>query len=644
MLSALLPALGALQGEESLLTSADAVASAATTLVIGQDPLYWDAIPSDPTEYSVEVGTALEFRFSSYHNVHLSQTEEDFADCDVASSVELASIETGGGMPPLTNLFTAVVNATGEFYFLCAIYGHCSFGQKIKVTVTATSSGGTNGLLGTITDAVAEGAQVVKDALCSGHLAGRGPCSGPLPSEADLAYPFYGFPKCYLSFPGNGAETEWLDDRPHYEMRPVEGQAWFPYEGSSEDVCAVVKPSLAALGPHWSPIGLELYQPTTERNALPEQYRNRLFIASHGSWNRGTWIGYDVDVFDIDRSDPNEYKVISRQSFVPPLRDISTGQKIRPVDLKSSPVDGSLLMTADWDDWDPAGNGGGLYRITYNATDADPARLVPMPNSGDDLADGDDLFALERLASIPCARTITHSRADPTVLYIGTFQGFCIAGGGGRIWTVQLEPLSGLVQSFAPLIEGLYEPNGVEWHPGISGASPFLVMATDSRSTSGRGNCIVSLPDPDALSAHVLGGGHAVQVDDERLENLACGYTAQQSSHSWRAVRMMPDDHRLILNVGANCNWATSCLDGPNAEGDMSYQTTLLALDPATGETSILARGIRNTLGFKWDDNGNLLFVVFGSDSASGIPGASLADTANLPDCQLNVLYGADVP
>ena len=35
---------------------------------------------------------------------------------------------------------------------------------------------------------------------------------------------------------------------------------------------------------------------------FPEEYRNQIFIAEHGSWNRSTPIGYRVTVVKLDGS------------------------------------------------------------------------------------------------------------------------------------------------------------------------------------------------------------------------------------------------------------------------------------------------------------------------------------------------------
>lgn len=69
-------------------------------------------------------------------------------------------------------------------------------------------------------------------------------------------------------------------------------------------------PPVQALGPHVSPLGLTFYPtysqglPATKaypwpRNAWPEQYRGRLFVAEHGSWNRREPIGYRIAMVQV---------------------------------------------------------------------------------------------------------------------------------------------------------------------------------------------------------------------------------------------------------------------------------------------------------------------------------------------------------
>ena len=94
----------------------------------------------------------------------------------------------------------------------------------------------------------------------------------------------YGFPRCYTGF--SNYDTAWINPTAHFEVRPLEGFAKRPYEGASASECDAVEAPLIALGPHWSPLGLVRYEPSSPRNALPERYHGALLVASHGSWNR----------------------------------------------------------------------------------------------------------------------------------------------------------------------------------------------------------------------------------------------------------------------------------------------------------------------------------------------------------------------
>lgn len=69
-------------------------------------------------------------------------------------------------------------------------------------------------------------------------------------------------------------------------------------------------PPVQALGPHVSPLGLTFYPTYSQglpatmaypwpRNAWPEQYRGRLFVAEHGSWNRREPIGYRIAMVQV---------------------------------------------------------------------------------------------------------------------------------------------------------------------------------------------------------------------------------------------------------------------------------------------------------------------------------------------------------
>ncbi|MFZ6766907.1 PQQ-dependent sugar dehydrogenase [Undibacterium sp. Di26W] len=103
----------------------------------------------------------------------------------------------------------------------------------------------------------------------------------------------------------------------------------------------------AKLGPHVASLGLAY----NEGTQFPAQYKNQLFIAEHGSWNRTQKIGYRVALITLHNN-----KVVSDTVFVDGfLQD----EKVigRPVDIAFLP-DGSMLISDDF--------GGRIYRVSYS--------------------------------------------------------------------------------------------------------------------------------------------------------------------------------------------------------------------------------------------------------------------------------------
>jgi glucose/arabinose dehydrogenase len=104
-----------------------------------------------------------------------------------------------------------------------------------------------------------------------------------------------------------------------------------------------------ALGPHVAPLGLKFYTGTM----FPELYRNNLFIAEHGSWNRNKKIGYRISLVKIE----NNTRAVSYETFASGWLDEAT-QKVwgRPVDVLVL-KDGSMLVSDDYANV--------IYRIWY---------------------------------------------------------------------------------------------------------------------------------------------------------------------------------------------------------------------------------------------------------------------------------------
>ena len=115
--------------------------------------------------------------------------------------------------------------------------------------------------------------------------------------------------------------------------------------------CADFAPPALGLGPHVAALGMRFYT----GDMFPERYRNQIFIAEHGSWNRSPaagHTGYRLMVVHLDGDRPVEYEVFADGW----LQDDNTAWG-RPVDVLVMP-DGALLLTDD--------GAGAIYRISYS--------------------------------------------------------------------------------------------------------------------------------------------------------------------------------------------------------------------------------------------------------------------------------------
>ena len=160
-----------------------------------------------------------------------------------------------------------------------------------------------------------------------------------------------------LWFTDNG--RDWLgDDAPPDELNRVSqvGQHFgYPYchGGTIADPelgrtrrCDAFMPPVQNLGAHVASLGMRFYT----GQAFPERYRNAVFIAEHGSWNRSSKSGYRVSVVRLQGN-----RAVSYEPFVSGWQrnDSAWG---RPADVLVMP-DGSLLVSDD--------QAGAIYRITY---------------------------------------------------------------------------------------------------------------------------------------------------------------------------------------------------------------------------------------------------------------------------------------
>jgi glucose/arabinose dehydrogenase len=163
-----------------------------------------------------------------------------------------------------------------------------------------------------------------------------------------------------LYFTDNG--RDWLsEDLPEDELNRVTkaGQHFgFPYchQGNFTDrevgwgrSCEEFVKPVALLGPHSAALGMRFYT----GKMFPDSYRNAIFIARHGSWNRTKKIGGDVVLAKLNKDG-------SVKSVEPFITGFLHNNEYwgRPVDVHVM-KDGSLLISDDF--------AGAVYRVTYGA-------------------------------------------------------------------------------------------------------------------------------------------------------------------------------------------------------------------------------------------------------------------------------------
>ena len=140
--------------------------------------------------------------------------------------------------------------------------------------------------------------------------------------------------------------------------------------GRSIGACAAKSAPLAAFPAHWAPNAMALY----DKDQFPTRYRNGVFIAFHGSWNRAPYPqgGYNV-VFQALAADRAAGQCeIFADGFAGAVKSPDQAQH-RPSGLAIGP-DGSLYVSDDVR--------GRIYRIVYRgepAGDSHAAKVTYCP-------------------------------------------------------------------------------------------------------------------------------------------------------------------------------------------------------------------------------------------------------------------------
>ncbi len=161
-----------------------------------------------------------------------------------------------------------------------------------------------------------------------------------------------------LYFSDNG--RDWMsEDLPQDELNRVTkiGQdfgAPYCYQGNILDPefgwghsCSEFVPPIMLTGPHSAGLGLRFYT----GKMFPKKYKDAIFLARHGSWNRSHKFGGDILAIHLNKDGTVKSSEVFLSGFLQNNNYVG-----RPVDVEIM-KDGSMLVSDDWN--------GAIYRITY---------------------------------------------------------------------------------------------------------------------------------------------------------------------------------------------------------------------------------------------------------------------------------------
>ena len=164
----------------------------------------------------------------------------------------------------------------------------------------------------------------------------------------------YGWPECYYD---------------SFQKKLVLAPEYGGDGGKTVGECANKTGPVAAFPAHWAPNAMVHY----DNKAFPSRYRNGVFIAFHGSWNRAPYAqaGYNVVFQPLDGDKVSGPCEIFADGFAGPVKS-PEGAVHRPSGLAVGP-DGSLYVADDIR--------GRIYRIVYTADPSGPApKTTPCPS------------------------------------------------------------------------------------------------------------------------------------------------------------------------------------------------------------------------------------------------------------------------
>jgi len=162
-----------------------------------------------------------------------------------------------------------------------------------------------------------------------------------------------------LYFTDNG--RDWLsEDLPNDELNRITklGQDFgepYCHQGNIPDIefgwghdCKDYVPPIALMGPHAAALGMRFYT----GSMFPSEYRDQIFVARHGSWNKSKKFGGDIALVKLNK----DGSVKSVEPFITGFLQPDNNYVARPVDVMNMP-DGSMLISDDWN--------GAIWRVTY---------------------------------------------------------------------------------------------------------------------------------------------------------------------------------------------------------------------------------------------------------------------------------------
>jgi glucose/arabinose dehydrogenase/mono/diheme cytochrome c family protein len=164
----------------------------------------------------------------------------------------------------------------------------------------------------------------------------------------------YGWPECYY----DGVQKKLV-------LAPEYGGDG----GKAVSVCANKIGPVAAFPAHWAPNGMVRYN----QKGFPARYRDGVFIAFHGSWNRAPYPqgGYNVVFQPLDGDHASGNCEIFADGFAGPVKTPEDAAH-RPSGLAVGP-DGSLYVSDDIR--------GRIYRIVYQGDPAMSSAGTPCPSA-----------------------------------------------------------------------------------------------------------------------------------------------------------------------------------------------------------------------------------------------------------------------